>query len=452
MSKRNLTIIPTIHWHEGMMLTPQHFQQMEFRQYQHLSHQLHLLSNHHWGVNILQIDPISINEGLVRILEIEAVMPDGLIVNYRSDMTTVPPLEIDISSFKPNSASEEICIFLSMPERTGDRSPITGDLPRYVSIDGDPVKDENLPDNVVQIPRLFPHLILSVGTKPPAMCQGFPLLKLIFDETYIQTTFIPPCFYITHDTDLWKECAELAQHIREKAMYLSGRWQNQIGTPLMAETEIMLRPLVAALPSLEAVLNELTINPYLLFQKICDVAGHLATLRLNQLPPILKRYDHNDIQESFALVLELIHEYLGSIEQSYSVVSFHQRERLFYLKFHKNYLSKTFLVGLRVTKGMTESQMEEWLMEAVICSDFAVELVRNHRITGAKRVVLSEADRSDLMPGRGMVVAEITYDSEYIAPEQNLNIFNPSDTADRRPNEVVAYIPKTEPREGSYYR
>ncbi len=32
-----------------MMLTPQHFQQMELRHHQHLAHQLQLLSNHHWG-------------------------------------------------------------------------------------------------------------------------------------------------------------------------------------------------------------------------------------------------------------------------------------------------------------------------------------------------------------------------------------------------------------------
>eukprot|EP01035_Chromulina_nebulosa_P020326 gene20326-26385_t len=438
MSKRRLTITPHIHWHEGMMLTPQHFQQMEFRHHQHLSHQLHLLSNHHWGVHIFHIDPIALNDGRIRILEIEAVMPDGLIVNYRSDMTNVPPLELDISGFTPDTAYEELTIFLSMPERLAERSPTTGELARFISIEGDPIKDENLPDNVVEIPRLFPHLILSVGAKPPPMCQGFPVLKIIFDETYVQTSFVPPCFYITHDTNLWRECAELAQRIREKAMYLSERWQNQVGTPLVTETEMMLRPLIAALPALETILHAPTTSPYVLFQKICDIAGHLAALRLNQLPPVLQGYNHNDIQGSFAPLLELLHQYLNSIEQSYAVMAFQQRERLFYLKFHKNYLTKTFLVGIRASKGMTESQTEEWLMDAVICSDFAIDLVRNHRITGAKRKLVDHGNVSDLMPGRGMIVAEITLDSEFIAPEQNLNIFNPSDLPDRRPTEIVA--------------
>ena len=445
MSARSLTIVPHIHWHEGMMLTPQHFQQMEFRHHQQLSHQLQLLSNHHWGVHTMHIDPIALTNGVVRILELEAVMPDGLIVNYRSDMTHVPPLEIDVRGFKPDTARDEIVIYLSMPEHTAERSPTTGDFPRFSSIEGDPVKDENIPDNVIAIPRLFPRLILSVGDKPPALCLGFPILKLSFDESYTRTSFVPPCFFITHDTHLWKQCADLAHRIREKAAYLSERWQNQIGTPMMAETEMLLRPLITALPALETILNASATNPYLLFQKMCDAVGHLAALRLSQLPPVLHGYNHNDIQGCFTPLLELLKQYLSTIEQSYGVIPFLQRERLFYLRLHKNYLAtNTFLIGMRAPKGMNESQMEEWLMDAVICSDSAIELVRNHRITGTKRVMLGNESVSDLMPGRGMIVAEVTFDPEFIAPEQNLNIFNPSDTAERRPVEIVLYVSKTE--------
>lgn len=443
MSARHLTIVPHIHWHEGMMLTPQHFQQMELRHHQHLTHQLHLLSNHHWGVHILHIDPIALTNGLIRILELEVVMPDGLIVNYRSDMTNVPPLELDIRGYKTDTSREAITIFLSMPERTADRSPTTGDFPRFVSIEGDAIKDENIPDNVIAIPRLFPRLILSVGDKPPALCHGFPILKIAFDESYSRAPFVPPCFYITHETYLWKQCAELAQRIREKATYLSDRVNNQIGTPLMAETEMLLRPLITVLPGLEVMLNAPATNPYVLFQKICDVAGHLASLRLSQLPPILQGYNHNDIQGCFSPLLELIKQYLSTIDQSYAVIPFAQRERLFYLRLHKNYMTNTFLIGLRAPKGMTEAQMEEWLMDAVICSDFAIEMVRNHRITGAKRTPVGAGELSDLMPSRGMMVVEVMCDSEFIIPDQNLNIFNPSDTDDRRPVEIVCYTPKT---------
>ncbi|MDP3371396.1 MAG: type VI secretion system baseplate subunit TssK [Candidatus Paracaedibacteraceae bacterium] len=443
MSTHRLTIVPHIHWHEGMMLTPQHFQQMEFRHHQHLSHQLNLLSPHHWGIQILEIDPIALSDGIIRILELEAVMPDGLIVNYRSDMKGVGSLELDIRNFKPDTSHEETTIFLSMPRRTSDRSPTVGDLTRFISIEGEPIKDENIPDNVIEIPRLFPRLILSMDNKPPALCIGFPILKIVFNESYARANFIPPCFYITHDKHLWKHCANLAQRIREKAMYLSARWQNQIGTPMMIETEALLRPLIRALPGLEALLNVSYISPFSLYQKMCDIVGDLTALRLTQLPPILQGYNHDDIMGSFEPLIELIDQYLHTIEESYAVIPFQQRERLFYVRMHKSYLKKTFLIGLRAAKGVTQTQMEEWLMDAVICSDFAIETVRNNRITGAKRQLVEGSLLADFMPNRGMTLVEVTYDSEYISADQNINIFNPSDATERRPVEIVCYIPKT---------
>lgn len=451
MSAHSLTIVPHIHWHEGMMLTPQHFQQMELRHHQHLSHQLNLLSPYHWGIQTLEVDPIALNDGMIRILDLEAVMPDGLIINYRSDMMHVAALELDIRSFKPDNSNEEITIFLSMPMRTSDRSPTTGDFPRFVSIEGTPIKDENIPDNIVDIPRLFPRLILSIDNKPPALCIGLPILKIGFNESYTRVGFIPPCFYIKQDMHLWKQCADLAQRIREKAFYLSARWQNQMGTPMMAETESLLRPLMTVLPGLESTLNTNQIFPYKLFQQMCDVVGHLTVLRLSQLPPVLHGYNHNDIMGSFEPLLELINQYLHTIEESYAVLAFQQRERLFYLKLHKNNTKGRFLLGLRVAKGVTPAQMEEWLMDAVICSDFAIETVRNNRITGAKRKIIQGDSLADFMPNRGMVLVEVAVDPEYISSDQNINIFNPSDIAERRPTEIVCYMPKIDSVEKDHY-
>ncbi len=442
--QRRLTITPHIHWHEGMMLTPQHFQQYEFRQYQLLSHQLNLLSSHHWGAHVLNVDQILLTDGIIRILELEAVMPDGLIVNYTSDMVHAPPLELDIRSIKPTTSREEITIFLSMPERSRERSSVMGDFPRFYSIEGDPVKDDNAPDNVVTIPRLFPRLILSTGDKAPNLCIGFPILKLVYDEAYVRTHFVPPCFFVTHDMHLWKQCAEITHRIREKAIHLSEKWQNQMGSPMMHETEMLLRPLVTTLPSLETLVNTTAINPYVLFQKMCDVAGHLAALRLSQLPPVLHAYNHNDINNSFAPLIDLLHQYLNSIEQAYAIFAFQQRERLFYMRLHKQHIHKTLLVGIRTPKGMTETNMEEWMMDAIICCDFAIETARTRRITGARRARIQGEALSELMPGRGMVLFEIMIDPDFIDIDQNLNIFNPSDTLERRPTEIIFYTKKSE--------
>ncbi len=140
--------------------------------------------------------------------------------------------------------------------------------------------------------------------------------------------------------------------------------------------------------------------------------------------------------------MELITNYIESIEQSYSIFPFHQKERLFYLRLNGNQVQSKLYIGLRMPKGATESMMEEWMMDAVISSDFSVEMVRNRRITGARRIRIDETLENEMMPNRGVVVFEVSFDPDFIALDQNLNIFNSNDLPDRRPTELILHVRK----------
>ncbi len=441
----SLALTPAVQWHEGMMLSPQHFQQTDLRHHQIMSHQLMLLSYYHWGVYSLKLDPIVLPDGLVRVLELEALFPDGLIVNYSANMTDIPPLEIDIKSLKTDAPKQEIMIHLAIPEYLEDNSPVTGEFPRYYSAEGQEVKDINLDDNIIRIPRLIPRVFLHAGDQPPTRCLSFPLLKMTFmEETFARTDYLHPCFFVEKNTPLWESCAELVQKIREKASYLSEKWQNQIGTPMLQETSAILKPLISVLPGLETIIHGDPIHPYKLFIRLCDTVGLLATLRLSQIPPVLPTYQHNDLNACFGPILALTKQYINSIDLSFASFSFQQKERLFYLRLHQNYLQEKLYVGVRAPKGMTEIQLEEWVNDSIICSDFSIETVRARRITGAERTLLQGEDLYELMPSRGVVVFSITPNPEYIKPEQNLNIFNPADHPDKRPTEIVLYVRKVE--------
>ena len=437
------SIVPAIQWHEGMMIAPQHFQQADLRSHEIMAHQLNLLSFYHWGVRSLKLDPIVLPDGLIRVLDLEALMSDGLIVHYSADMTEIPPLQIDLKPYKTGAPNQEIVLHLAIPELFSESSPVIGEFPRYYSLEGREVKDINVDDNVIKIPRLVPKLFLHVGDQTPARCLSFPLVKVSFlDEAFIVTDYTPPCFFIEKDTSLWGACASVTQKIREKAAFLSEKWQNQIGTPMLQETSALLRPLLTALPALETMIHGDPVHPCKLYQKLCETAGILAPLRLALLPPILPAYEHNNINLCFEAVIDLIKQYLNSIEQSFSAFPFQQKERLFYLRFHKAYLQDKIYVGLRAPKGVTESQLEDWMNDAVVASDFAIETIRGRRITGAERIMLRNEELYELMPSRGVVIFEITINPEYIKPDQNLNIFNPADHAERRPTEIVLYVRK----------
>ena len=92
-------MVPAIQWYEGMLLAPQHFQQQELRWHQLMSIHLNHLSTHHWGVIDLEFDPITLPTGLLRILNLKAIMPDGLVVTHLS-MPDALPLELDLTLAK----------------------------------------------------------------------------------------------------------------------------------------------------------------------------------------------------------------------------------------------------------------------------------------------------------------------------------------------------------------
>jgi len=452
---KKTSLIPEIQWHEGMLLSPQHFQQMELRNQQTLSYHLQRLSPFYWGIHHFKLDPVVLSAGIIRLLEIDAVMPDGLIVAHYSDGGEAPssaPLELDLSPLKENLAKEEVTVYLTVPERTLASSPVTGEWPRYISADGGEVVDENAPDNVVRIPRLLPKMSLMAGPVPPARYEHIPLVRVTWrDEAYFLTPYMPPCFIVNHNSVLGERCAALTLKMREKASWLSEKWQTQMGMEMMQETSELLRPLAESLPLLEGIVGTGKAHPYDLYITLCAVAGRLATLRLSQTVPAFPSYRHNDILKTVGALVEWIERIIGTIEQAWVMVPFIQKNRLFYHKLARTWADRSLIIGVRIPPTMDPSEMDEWVRECVITSESHLESARMRRITGATREALTATEITDLMPGSGLQLYRIHMDPRYIKPGETLMIFHAADQPDKRPASIVLYakgpLPEDQPTE-----
>jgi type VI secretion system protein ImpJ len=428
-----------------MLLSPQHFQQMELRNQQILTYHLNRLSPFYWGIHHLKFDPIAISAGVIRLLEIDAVMPDGLIVN-RSDSDA--PLELDLTPLKEDASKAEITVYLVVPERTLTSSPIIGEWPRYTSAEGGEILDDNTSDNVVRIPRLLPKIGLMAGPIPPARYEYIPVARVTYrDEAYLLAPYMPPCFMVHQTSLLGDRCATLIMKMREKASYLAEKWQTQIGTELMQETSELLRPLAESLPLLEAIVGTGKAHPYELYLALCTTAGRLATLRLNQTIPSFPSYQHNEILKTMGPLLDWMERITSSIEQTYAIIPFIQNDRLFYHKLARTWTDESLLIGIRIPTTMDASEMAEWVRECVIASESHLESARMRRVTGAARDILKEEEIAELMPGSGLQLYHIHMDPHYITPGENLMIFHAADEPDKRPTGIVLYIKGPHPVE-----
>jgi len=431
-----------IQWHEGMLLSPQHFQQMAVRQEELLHYHLMTITPFYWGVHRFRIDSNLLIDGTLRVLELEAVMPDGLIVSHPHQ--DGHDLAIDMKPYTEEMKQNPLTVHLVVPARRSGIASTKGELARYDSVEGQPVVDENTGESELSIPRLKPRLGLLIADAPPQKYVSFPLLKVAYrNETYTLTDYIPPTFTAAQNSSIWDICSSIAHRLREKAVFLSERVRSPSSAmrgTLLIETKSMIQSLVSDLPHFEALLNTGLSHPFTLYLSLCSLAGKVASLGSGLIPPVLEPYNHNNVRASFEQAREFIFRVIDEgILETHTPVPFEFENGVFSLMVEESWLTKTLTIGVRARAGMGEHDVLSWIEESLIGSSSKVESMKNKRILGAARTRI-EGDK-ELLPARGTVLFAVKAERQFIEPDEVLQIFNVSDpTGKRSPAEIVLYV------------
>jgi type VI secretion system protein ImpJ len=85
---------PKVLWGEGLFLRPQHFQQQDAYHEWRLAQMARLLHPYAWGVRHVKVDPDALQTGLLRLLELQVVFPDGELFNAPADDELPPPVAL----------------------------------------------------------------------------------------------------------------------------------------------------------------------------------------------------------------------------------------------------------------------------------------------------------------------------------------------------------------------
>lgn len=430
LPKTAIDLPDAIQWHEGMLLAPQHFQQFAGRSELLVQAMAMLLSPFGWGLTQLEVDKAPLVGGDLRILNLEAIMPDGLLVTAGSERGL--PLEIDLKPFADRMVDQAVLIHLTVPAQ---RSLSTrGDLARYASAEGPAVLDESSGEGSVYIPRLRPRLDLLVDDKVPSRFQSLPLLRVkVQDETYVATDYIAPMLSVSPGSPLADLCASVAVNVRERALYLSA----QINSPGFDDTDPdaeglrrRLASLVATLPVLEAVLASEMSHPYSAYLAMCSLAGQVASLSQGLVPPQFPAYNHNDLGATFQPVAKFIQRSLSEgISETWTKLAFELVDDVFQLA--PNPIVETAVgstghdlsapvlaLGLRVPSGVPEETIVQWGESCVFGSESVIPKLLANRILGVQRRRVQRLE--DLFPSRGVLLFALSSDPKFINPREKL--------------------------------
>jgi type VI secretion system protein ImpJ len=431
-----------IQWYEGMLLTPQHFQQSWLRQDELTHYHLARLSPFHYGVRTLKVDQAMLVVGIFRVLALEAVLPDGLVVNCPADGAA--DLHIDLTPFADGMKDTPSTIHLVVPAYKPGAAA-GGELARFQSVEGAPVVDENTGDNEQAMPRLRPRATLLLDDEVPRKYVSLPLARVVYrNESFQLTDYLPPSFATSPESDLADACRTVAKRLREKAAFLASRLRAPAGAlkaPMLADTRHAVQCLVAGLPRLETMLGTGGAHPFALHCVLCDIAGHVATLGPGLLPPIFDAYNHRDIGASVRPVLDFIERMIDTVSETYVANRFANEETAFRLKIEAAWLDDHGLtVAVRLAPGQNEAEVDRWISECQIASAENMGVLRERRLRGAARERLERDDRLEVVPQRGVLLYRIAADPSFIEPGRVLEIANPGDRQGiRRPAEISLY-------------
>lgn len=428
-----------IRWKEGMLLAPQHFQQLARRQEELLAYQTGAAHPYAWGVRTLTIDPDALARGWFRVAELEAILPDGLVVTLAEQS-----LEADLSGHKDAleaaGGSNGIHVYLAVRRWRSGAGSVVGDEGRYEVSAGDPVLDENTGEGEQRVERLRPRLMLRITDEPSGDYVRLPLARVAYrDNQYLLTPYEAPCLAAPAESTLGKIVADLASRLWAKAKYLAeGRTAQRL------ETRMKIQALVSGLPVLEEILYAESPHPRELYLTLCSVAGSLGFLRDNPMPPELPRYDHTDLLATFRKADQVLTSVLeeGISEQYLDYVFELEKQRnVFYLYFEPAWQDRDLLLGVRRRAGQSDRELQEWMDEALIGSQSFVTEMQKSRILGINRRRIDSA--GDLTTSSSVTLYEIKSDSRYLKAGERLLVFHPR-AGDARPEEVVLYVDNRE--------
>ena len=437
--------VPAILWHEGMLLAPQHFQQLALRQEQVTHYHVAASAPYHWGITNLLLDRVALVGGIVRVLEIEAILPDGLIVHHLADRD--PALEIDVTEHADSALRTPLTVHLAVPAgRAVDGAG--AELARYSTIEGQPTADDAGGAEEIIIQRMQPRLSLVVTTAPgqrvPAKLVAMPIARISYEnEAFALAQYVPPSLTVAEQSTLGRLAADIARRAREKALYLAGKAAaaQANGQPVLPETRAEIQGLASGLPPLEALIASGQAHPFVLFLELARYAGLVSTLASSTVPPVLPRYDHDNSLPAFTEIRDAVARTLARVKQSYAPVPFIADGQKFTLSMEAGWVTGRMLVGIRGPVGMSDAEIAAWLEGCLIASRDKSQQLWDMRVSGAARQPLETTADLDFVPPRGTVMFSVEGDPASITPTEVLEIWNADARPGRlRPTEIVLYV------------
>lgn len=439
-----MSLLPdAVCWHEGMQLLPQHFQLQSLRA-EALAAHLALEGNPwYWGVLSFEFDPSALFAGQIRVLALDATLPDGLVLNIRAGVG--PMVELDVSEAAAASPTSTVTVYLAVSPlwRAGQLLPLKG---RFQSVVGDAIPDlasGEHPESI-SVWRPNPRLITE-SNRADSVC--LPLLRLRKEGGgFVQLPFVAPTPRILPESLLGRRIAALCVQTREKCMFLAGRLRQaqQAGNQDDAiEIRRQSAALWARLPEVEGALSSRTAGAQALHGLLLGMAGGWSALDPIAGVPAYAPLDYLDLYRGYDEVLTWLERSLEQVRVGFRSLPFEQVEHVFSIQLADQQTRQRLVVGLRMPAGVLEQAAADWLGRAIIASGPHVPVLARQRMSGLSHQTMSRQEQVAYGVGDDTRLFVIQASGQWFDPAQPLQIVSPVAGGAVSPWQVVLLLDNT---------
>lgn len=428
-------------WHEGMQLLPQHFQLQGLRAEVLAARFAQAGNPWFWGVSQLELDPAALSAGLVRVLALDAILPDGLPVSIQPGNGAV--LELDVGAAIAQSATASVTVLLAVNPlgRGGQVLPLRGRLQSAVGEAVPDLASGEHPEPIL-VWRPAARLVTESG-RADSVC--LPLLRIAKEGGgFVRQAYVAPTPRILPESSIGQGVAGLCARAREKCLFLAGRLRQseQAGNlDDMAEIRRQLAALWARLPEVETALNSRVATPDRLHGLLAGMAGAWCALDPVAGVPAFAPLDYLDLKRGYDEVLDWLENALTRVRVGYRCIAFEAVEQGFAIQLPDLQTRRQRLViGLRMPAGAGEQAASFWLGQAIIASQGHLPTLARQRMSGLAHQSMSRAEQVAYGVGEDTRLFVVQAAGEWFDPEQKLCLVVPGQGAQVKPWQVVLFV------------
>lgn len=438
-----------IMWHDGMLLSPQHFQQA-FKRCENIF-RYHNFENspYPFGIKTFKFEESSFSSGVLKIEELECTFQDGLEYYYNSGMDS-SSLQFDLTTYKEILNKQPLTLAICVPKNKNKNNILNSTFSRYKSVNIDAYSfDENTGEDEIFIPRIKANIFFIFEHEVTSNYISLPIAKIYLDNSFYKTkTFAPPSTKVVKQSPIWNICNSICMLLRYKIQDIIEdlhKFDNETHRGIFYEKQLALKSMKANLPRLEACLHSGQLHPFQLYLEIYHVYGQIIANDTEESPQALIEYNHFNILECFEKIFKNIVEFLErEIPTGFNITKIIKIDKKFQSSFNTKLSTLDnnthILLGFKKSYFVTNENFIQWIKSAIICEEENYSITLERRSLGFSRNIIEKYDT--LIPQRNIFLVYVKLEN---TKKEKINIvISPSidDNIHFLPDEIILYSRK----------